>query len=493
MRMSWLKTRQTKYTAYVTLYIAIILAVLAVVNFLANRHNKSFDSTSNKRYSLSDQTEKIVKGLGQDVKITLYDQTSRFSDAKDLLQRYANLSPKLSVDYLDPDKNPQVARAAGVTSYGTIYVNVGAKREEAKSVTEEEITNAIIRALKGGARTVCAVRGSGEHSFDETGRSGYSALKEILEKNNYATRTVSLLEKPEVPPEKEEPSPYIPEVPKDCTVLLVGGPRLSYVEPTVKAIKRYVEAGGRALIMLDPPVPFGEKPIDANTEMVKTLEGWGVTLNSDLVLDTSGIGSLFGLGPEVPLVTNYESHAIVRDMRDVATAFPLARSVETKSAEGVTVDKLFSTSSNSYATQNLGAAEIAIDPSKDKKGPFSLAVAGTMKVKESAKTADGAEEKQEGASPGPAKVSTEGRFVAVGSSGWVANNILRFIGNRDLVLNMMNWLSSDEDLISIRPKEPEDRRLTLTRQQMSRVFYSSVVFLPLIIIAAGLGVWWRRR
>ncbi len=479
MRMSWLKTRQTKYTAYVTLYLAIILAVLAVVNFLANRHNKSFDSTSNKRYSLSDQTEKIVKGLEQDVKITLYDQTSRFGDAKDLLQRYANLSPKLSVDYIDPDKNPQVARAAGVTSYGTIYVNVGAKREEAKSVTEEEITNAIIRALKGGARTVCAVRGSGEHSFDETGRSGYSALKEILEKNNYATRTVSLLEKPEVP--------------KDCTVLLVGGPRFNYVEPVVNAIKGYVEGGGSALIMMDPPVRFGQDTIDSNEQLVKLLESWGVEMDSDLVLDTSGIGGLFGLGPEVPLVTNYESHAIVRDLRDVATAFPLARSVETKSAEGVTVDKLFSTTSNSYATRNLEAAEIAIDPSKDKKGPFTLAVAGTMKVKESAKTADGAEEKQEGTNATPAKVNTEGRFVAVGSSGWVANNILRFNGNRDLVLNMMNWLSSDEDLISIRPKEPEDRRLTLTRQQMSRVFYSSVVFLPLIIIVTGLGVWWRRR
>ena len=80
-----------------------------------------------------------------------------------------------------------------------------------------------------------------------------------------------------------------------------------------------------------------------------------------------------------------------------------------------------------------------------------------------------------------------------GSSGWVANNIFRFNGNRDLALNMVNWLSSDEDLISIRPKEPENRPLNLTRQQMSRVFYASVIFLPLLIIAAGVGVWWRRR
>ncbi len=477
IKANWLKTRQTKYTAYVTLYITIVLAVLAVVNFLGNRHNKSYDATSNKRYSLSDQTEKVVGNLEQTVTITLYDQTSRFDQARDLLGRYDNLSPKLSVEYIDPDKNPQRARAAGVTTYGTIYVSAGGKREEAKSLTEEEVTNAIIRALKGGVRTVCAVQGSGEHSFDETGRSGYSSLKEILERNNYATRTISLLEKPAVP--------------GDCTVLLIGGPRFNYVEPVVNAIKSYIEGGGRALIMLDPPVRFGQETIDANEQFLKVLQGWGVTLNSDLVLDTSGIGSLFGLGPEVPLVSNYEFHAIVRDMREIATAFPIARSVETGSADGVTLDKLFSTSSNSYATTKLGASEIEIDPSKDKKGPFNLAVAGTIEVKQSAQAADS--DNKEAADAEATGDKREGRFVVVGSSGWVANNILRFNGNRDLALNMMNWLSSDEDLISIRPKEPEDRRLSLTRQQMSRVFYSSVVFLPLIIVVAGISVWWRRR
>ncbi len=480
MNTNWLKTRQTKYTAYVTLYIVIILAVLATVNFLANRHNKSYDATSNKRYSLSDQTEKVVKGLKQDVKITLFDQTSRFTQARDLLDRYANLSPKLSVEYVDPDKKPQLARAAGVTTYGTIYVEAAGRREEAKYVTEEEITNALIRALKGGERMVCVVQGSGEHSLDDTGREGYSSLKDVLEKNNYKTRTISLLEKPEVA--------------SDCTVLLVGGPRFDYVDPVVQAIKAYVERGGRALFMLDPPVRFGQDNIARNEAMVKLLESWGVTLENDLVLDTSGIGSLFGLGPEVPLVSSYEYHPIVRDMREVATAFPLARSVDTKSVDDITLDKLFSTTANSYATTKLDSPEIEIDPSKDKKGPFNLAVAGTIPVKEenkSEKAGDDNEKENKAAESSSSK--KEGRFVVVGSSGWVANNILRFNGNRDLVLNMMNWLSSDEDLISIRPKEPEDRRLTLTRRQMSTVFYSTVIFLPLLIIIGGISVWWKRR
>lgn len=461
MTFNWLSAKQTKFTAYVALYIAIVLAVLGVANFLANRHNKSWDLTANKRFSLSDQTIKVVSNLKPDVKITYFDKASQFSGAggaKDLLDRYSNLSPKLSVDYVDPDKKPQAAKAAGVRSYGTTFIQVGDRREEAKSVTEEEITGALIRALKGGERTACLVQGSGEHSFDDTGRQGYSAFKEQLERNNYKTKTISLLEKAEVP--------------KECTVVIVGGPRRDYLAPQVEAVKKFVEGGGRALIMLDPPVRFRGDEVDENAALTNLLASWGVTLSKDLVLDTSGIGQIFGLSEAVPLVTSYETHAIVRDMKETATAFPLARSLDTKTFDHGSVDKLFSTTANAFATTNLNGGEVRIDPAKDKKGPFALGVAGTYNT---------------------GKEKEQGRFVVVGSSGWVANNILKFNGNRDLAMNIMNWLTSDEDLISIRPKEPEDRRLSLTVSQMRTLFFASVVSLPLLIIAAGLSVWWKRR
>lgn len=460
MKLDWLKARQTRYTAYAFTYIVVIIAVLASANWLANQHNKSFDATANRRYSLSEQTDKVVKGLKQDVTITYFDKTSEFSRAKDLLDRYDNLSTKLKVQYVDPDKKPSLAKALGVRSYGTIFVQAGQKKEEAKSLTEEEVTGALIRSLKSGERWACLVTGSGEHSFDDTGRSGYSQMKDILEKNNYKTRSISLLEKPEVP--------------KDCSVLLVAGPTKDYVPPEIAAIKTYVENGGRALFMVDPPLRTGREEPGENPELAKLLADWGVTLDKDLVLDTSGVGQLFGLGPEMPLVSNYESHAIVRDLKGVATVFPLVRSLETKSAGNATVEKLFETSANSYSTENLASREIRIDPKKDKKGPFTLAAAVTYNA---------------------GKPGMQGRFVVVGSSTWASNSFLpaRSIGNRDLFLNMMNWLSSDEDLISIRPKEPEDRRLSLTRAQMSRIFYLSVIGLPLLVVLGGFSVWWKRR
>ena len=458
MKFGWVKARQTKYTAYLIAYLLVVLAILTAGNWLANRHNFSYDSTATKRFSLSDQTAKVVKGLQQDAKVSYYDRTSQFTQARDLLDRYDNLSTRLTVAYVDPDKKPQVAKADGVRTYGTIFVEANGKKEEAKSLTEEEITGALIRALKGGERMACAVSGSGEHSLDDTERTSYSSIKELLERNNYKSQTISLLQKPEVP--------------KECTILIVGGPRFDYVEPTVKAIEAYVQGGGRALIMLDPPLKLGRDDVSENAPLVKLLEGWGVTMSKDLVLDTSGIGQIFGLGPEVPLVTSYETHPIVREMKSVATAMPLARSLEVKGTDKVSVEKLFATSDNSFATSNLSSRAISINPARDKKGPLTLAAAGTY-------------------TPGPGGM--QGRFVVVGSSAWAANYILPFNGNRDLFLNMMNWLSSDEDLISIRPKEPEDRRLSLTRQQMTTVFYSSVVGLPVLVILAGLGVWWRRR
>jgi gliding motility-associatede transport system auxiliary component len=458
MNTSWMQARQTKFALYTTVYILIVVVAVGVVNFLANRFNKSVDATSSKKFTLSDQTLKIAKNLKNNVTISYWDQPSKFTGARDLLDRYKNLSTKIDVQYQDTDKKRAQAIAAGVKSQGSIIVDVGAKHEEAKSLTEEEITGALVRALKTGDRTACFVLGSGEHSLDDSGRNGYSNLKTLVEKANYKTQTVKLLEKPEIP--------------KECTIVVVGGPRRDYIQPEIAALKKYVEMdAGRALIMLDPPLKFAQQETDDNKALADLMAEWGVTLDKDLVLDTSGVGELFNMGPEVPLVTTYEGHAIVREMKDIPTGFPIARSLDVKTGAKTAVDKLFSTTNNSFATANLASATIKPSPN-DKKGPLTLGAAGTFHTGTDA---------------------MNGMFVVVGSSSWVANSFLGFNGNRDLFLNMLNWLSSDEDLISIRPKEQEDRRLVMTRRQSAMVFYSTVIMIPLVIVLAGVGVWWRRR
>ncbi len=437
-------------------YTVIIIAILGVLNFLANRYNKSYDSTANKRYTLSDQSAKIARESKQDITISYWDNPANFTNARDLFDRYQNLSPKIKVDYNDIDKNIAAARAAGVTKRGEIFVQVGNKKEEAKSLTEEEVTGAIVRALKGGDRTVCFTSGYGEGDTTSTNeRDGYSSVKELTEHDNYVTKVVPLLP--------------TPDIPADCTILVVDGPKRDYLPPAVDAVKNYVENGGRALIMLGPPLKFGSG-IDDNAALVSLIKSWGVNLKKDLVLDVSGVGRLFGMGPEMPVISKYESHAIVQGMGGAASAFPLTRSMTVENTDKTAVQPLFQTTDAALTTTDLSSQEVRVESGQE--GARTLGAAGTYNT--------GAEGKQ-------------GRFVVVGTADWISNGVLGFAGNRDLFLNMLNWLSADEDLISIRPKDPEDRRLNMNAQQMTFLFYGSVVGLPLLMALAGFSVWWRRR
>jgi ABC-type uncharacterized transport system involved in gliding motility auxiliary subunit len=458
MASQWLKARQTKYGAYAAVYILVVITIVVIANMLADRYNKSYDTTSNKQYSLSDQTKKIVAGLNQSATITYFNQSARFQEGKDVLEQYANLSPKIKIAYVDIDKNPQLARAAGIRDLGTAVVQIGDKKENAKALTEEGITGAFIRDLKGTTRTICFVTGSGEHAIDETERDGFSQFKDLLAKDEYQAKSIDLLQKAEVP--------------ADCTTLVIAGPTHDYQQQEVDAIRNYVQNGGRAFFMLDPPVQFGRSTIAANDALTGLLQSWGVTLDKNMILDLNPVGQLAGLGPQVALVTTYSSQPIVSQMRGNAVGFPLSRSLDIKSTDKTSVEKLFDSSSSSLATSNLSSPEVSVADPNNRKGPLTIAAAGTYNT---------------------GKQNSQGRFVVTGSSSWAANRFLGFNGNGDLAVNAVNWLSSDEDMISIRPKQQEDRRITMTRAQLNLVRATSQFILPLMVVVAGTLVWWKRR
>ena len=458
MASQWLKARQTKYAAYATTYVLAVLAVVVVANYLANRYTKSYDATANKRYSLSDETKKVVDGLKQDATITYFNTSTHFAEGKDLLDEYKALSPKVRVKYVDPVKEPMIAREAGIRSEGSATVQVGDQTEIANDITEEGITGAFIRDIKGNTRSICFVAGSGEHQIDDSSRDGESKLKDLLARDSYQTKPIDLLQNAAVP--------------GDCTVIVIAGPTRDYQQPEVDAIRTFVENGGRAFFMLDPPLKMGPSSIGDNDALAGLLGNWGVTPDKDLVLDLNPIGQIAGLGPQVPLVTNYESQAIVAGMKGTATGFPLARSLSIANNGKTSVEKLFDSSASSLATMNLSSPSVSVKDPNNKKGPLTLAAAGTYAT---------------------GKPNLEGRFVVVGNSIWASNRFIDFNGNGDLATNAISWLASDEDLISIRPKAPEDRRITMTRGQLNTVRLFSQFVLPLIVIAGGIFVWWKRR
>ena len=489
--MDFLRSRQFRSGGYTALYVLVFAGILVAANWLGVQYNETFDATERKLYSLSDQTHKILDGLDRDVSMSYFDRTSQFPAAEDMLRRYENASSRVGVEYVDPDEDPVRAEAMNVRSYGTLILHVGGERQEASSTSEQDITNAIITALKGQEKSACVATGHGEAASGDMERDGFSNARELIEDANYAYEDVNL---------------GLNGVPSDCTLLLVPGPATAYFEPEVEAIREYVQGGGRALLMLRPVFPDRRgRRAESSPKLVALLAEWGIEARNDVVIDESAIGQLFGGGPFTPLVSSYKYHPIVEPMENVATLFPRARSVAEaeETPDGWTLDELFETSSASFATDTMtieGSAVKLGPESSQTEGPISLAVAATYDVPDGddeaapdAAPGDDAEAGDGQVGPAEEEAEPEGRVVVVGSAGFASNYGLSLGGNRDLLLNMMNWLSSDEDLISIRPKDPESTPIDLTGGEMSRIFLGSLVLLPLVIIMAGVYTWWGRR
>lgn len=481
--MDFLRSRQFRSGSYSALYVAVFAGILVAGNWLGVQYNETFDSTESKLYSLSDQTHTILGGLDRDVTISYFDRTSQFTAARDMLRRYDNASGRVRVEYVDPDQDPVKTEAFGVKSYGTLVIDVGGARQQVTSATEQEITNAIIAAIKGEEKTACVVTGHGESASGDMERDGFYGAREEIEDGNYEYRDVNL---------------GTDGVPEDCSLVVIPGPATDLFDPEVETLRTHVERGGRALVMLRTAFPDERgRREDPSPKLVALLADWGIQASNDVVIDESAIGQLFGGGPFTPMVTDYLYHPIVEPMENVATLFPRARTVEkaAEDPEGWVLDDLFETSTSSFATDTMRieGSSVTLGAEADRRaGPIKLAVAGTYDVPEPPADEDGAEATDEIGSADP-EAEPEGRVVAVGSFGFASNYGLSLGGNRDLLLNMMNWLTSDEDLISIRPRDPEDTPVDMTSGQMTRVFLGSLVLLPLVIIVTGIWTWWGRR
>ncbi|MBI1353734.1 MAG: hypothetical protein GC160_05255 [Acidobacteria bacterium] len=481
---NWMQSRQVREGSYSGAYIVVVLAILVAVNWLANQYNKTYDATEAKLYSLSDQTLKILNDLPSDATIYYFNRRMDFErpdmngvSPKASLTRYDNASSKVEVDYVDPDANPERAELMNVRTYGTVLVEVAGRREEAKSPNEEDVTNALIKLLKGEEKTACILNGHGEAAPSDTEALGFSVAREAIQEANYKVQDVSLLENPQIPPA--------------CSLVIIAGPSTPLLEPEIGIVRDYVNGGGRLLLMID----HAKSP-----ELATLAAEWGAQVNDDLVLDTTGIGRLFGGGPVVPLAMDYESHPITQPFisggRPTPTLFPLTRSVNAAepAPAGWDVQELLKTSPNSLATKDYDREEIVPDPAKDTEGPINLAVAAVHEVAAPAP----AEPPAEGDDAKPADSEQkakdlEARVVVTGTSRFARNSAIGSVGNRDLFMNMVNWLASDEDLISIRPKDPASTPMEMTESQMRWMFLGLVLGLPLVIVIAGVRTWWLRR
>ena len=435
-------------------YTVIGLAIIVLINWFGTQHVKRWDLTKEQNFSLSPQTVKLVKGLTQDVTIYVFDQNQHFQQEGDVLNLYSEASHRVNVRYVDPNRDPGLAHQFGVRSYGTIVVAAGEKHFEAQSTDEQGVTNALIRVLKGQS-VIYFIQGHGEHDPSGTESDGYSDVKKALESENDKVDTLTLLQTMAIPP--------------DATAVVIAGPQHDYLPQEVDVLQKYLSGGGRVMLFLDPGVEL--------QNLAKLTSDYNFTVQNDLVIDQNPVAQLFGTSPAMPLIVKYGSNPIAQPLSGRATLFPLTRSFELgkETKPGVTADSLCETSGESFDVTDFNPKmqKVEFRPGKDLKGPLTVAVAGTV--------------------PGEGEKKTEGRYVAVGTSLVAANNFLNFQSNRDFIMNSINWLSTDEDLISIRAKPPDSQHLTMNAQQMNRVLVLGVFGIPLLIILSGALVWWQRR
>lgn len=469
--------RQLAYGANMVVLTLALLGILGFANYLVFKNTKRWDFTKGQRYSLSDQSKKILAGLKDDVTVVYFQRPGQEMDvAKTRMRDYELASPRLKVQFVDPLADPARARSYEVTTVPTLVVLRGQRREKVAGDGEQELTNALVKITREGSKTVCFLDGHAERGLDDSGEAGLSAAKAAIEASQYKTRSVLLLREGR-----------IPDV---CSLLVVAGPQKDLRSEELEPLRAYVKAGGKALVMFDAEL----KAESSFPNLSALLREWNIEPGHDLVLDVSLQSQLAGTGPFTPLADKYPFHEITKDFR-LASAFTTARSMEPGKdmKPGISVQSLVQTSPDSWAETDLsekGLAGARQEPGKDKAGPVSLAAVATLEVA----GASPAPEASPAPSPAPADApKREGRVVAFGDSDFSTNSFLEFPGNKDLLLNCVAWLAQDVDLISIRPKEPDDQKLFLTRGQQQLVFVLSLLVIPGLCVAAGIASWWRRR
>jgi ABC-type uncharacterized transport system involved in gliding motility auxiliary subunit len=466
--IAFFRHRQARYGAIATASVFVVLGIVVAINYLSSKQNKRWDLTENQQFALSEQTVKVLQNLDSPVKFTVFDRSQNFDSFRSRFDEYAYHSNRVAVEYVDPDAKPMQAKEFEIQSYGTIVVDYKGRRERITSGNEQDITNALIKAVTGKERTVYFLQGHGEKDPTSTERDGYSAVVDILRRDNYKIERLPLAQQKDVP--------------EDATVLIVAGPTSDLLPQEIEAIKRYLTRAGKLMVMIDPAV--GGQSELPNLEGL--LKEWAISLGRNIVVDVSGMTN----EPSLAVALGYPTHAITERFGDL-TIYPLARSVETGgtgAGGGRTAQPIVQTSPRSWAESNLkslGEGVSLDEASGDKPGPVTVAAAVSTPA-EQAPPLDPKAKPEDAPKP-------ETRVVVFGDSDFPSNTYAGVQGNPNLFANAVSWLAQQENLIAIRPKQATDRRLTITANQQRGLFLLTLLGIPAAVFGAGIYTWSRRR
>jgi len=470
--------RAGKYGTSAILGTAFTLVILGLGGFLSTRYHHRFDWSEAGVHSLSDQSQKLLAGLDQDVDVVAFYSPLDMAPVREVLDRYAYESPRFKVLYVDPNERPELLAKYAIDpqklGQGLVRIGFGSESVEVDQPTEEKVTNALVKLSRTGEKKVYFVEGHAERGIEGPGgseKTGFERAADALRNENYRVEKLLLASQPDVP--------------ADADVVVIAGPTRPWLESERAALRRYLERGGSALVMLDPR---------AQTDLVEDVRSWGVNLGDDIVVDRKL--ALFGRAT-TPFAGSYApGHEITKDLRET-TIFSDVRSVRAGDGPASLTEIVF-TGEDSWAETDLatffndGRAELA---DGDLAGPVPVAVAGTLALGDAAAAASAAPPEGGAAAPGDGGKAAPkpARIVVFGDSDFASNEMIEAYRNRDLFVNGVNWLMGDVEAISIRPVRSRASRFQLSQEQFQTIAAISLLVFPQALAVVGVLVWARRR
>ena len=444
--------RSTRMGANSLLMSLLFVSILAIVNFLAARHSIRWDLSENQNFSLAPQTYRVLRNLPREVLVTVFtrEKDPGYQSYKERLDSYRQASPKITVEFVDPERQPKIAQNYGINRTDTAVFESAGHTVRVTSPSEVELTGALIRVTQDRQKQVLFLEGHGEPSLDDRERTGLSVAKDILLKQGYNVGTLSLLKEAAVPDQ--------------TAILVVAGPRRPVTTEEQERIHTYVEKGGHLLLLIDPDTQAGLNPL---------LTQWGLGVGPGVLVDLQdrlAQGDLTSL-----LVRTFTEHEITQDL-SAAVLFPLARHITFDEQTGKAWDyvPLARTSPNSWAEADIKGRVVNLDEKEDIKGPLPMAAAISPKVP------------PEEGKPRPA-------VVVIGNSTFATTAFMNFPGNSDFFLPAAAWLAEERNMMSLVPKDSALRLFTPNPLQERALLYLQVILLPVAMFVAGILVWRKRR
>lgn len=429
--------------------IAVFLVALLVgVNYVAVRKKVSWDLTKEGIFTLAPETKSLLQELDEPVHVTAFYGPAEpaYEVARELLERYQRETEHLTLEFVEPDKSPERVQEKNITAQGPrVIFSKGEAEVRAPEPTEESFTNALRKLQVTTASTIYFTAGHGEGAIDDTtGERSFGGIVQRMEREGLLAKPLHLS------------SGAIPE---DAAAIAILGPQRAFFPEEVESLRGWLDQGGRLLVALEPGV---EDPA-----LEELLADHGVLFEQALVVDP--LSKLMGGGDAIPVVQSYAEHDITRGFA-YQTIFPTARPVTARG--DVEPRPLILATTNPTAWGELdwreGAAQF--DPERERRGALGLVAALSKPAEEG-----------------------ELRIIAFGDADFASNRFVQAAGNSDLFLNSINWLVSQEERITIRPKQRQASRLMLTEADAKFLNFFSISAMPMLVLALGLSVWLVRR